>query len=216
MRTLIVDDSMLMRRGIAAVLTEFDCEVVGEAGSAEEARALVRRVDPELAVVDIRMPPTHTDEGIRLALELRKDHPDLSVLVLSQYIDAGHALRLLESYPARMGYLLKEKVFDGAVLYDAVRRLRDGECVIDPTIVSTFMARRRATGPIDRLTEREREVLELVAEGRSNAGVAARLTISLRTVETHVAQIFTRLGLEPSTDDNQRVLAVLALLRAAE
>ncbi|MEO6510216.1 MAG: LuxR C-terminal-related transcriptional regulator [Nocardioides sp.] len=111
---------------------------------------------------------------------------------------------------------LKEKVFDGAVLYDAVLRLRDGECVIDPTIVSTFMARRRATGPIDRLTDREREVLELVAEGRSNAGVAARLTISLRTVETHVAQIFTRLDLEPSTNDNQRVLAVLALLRAAQ
>jgi serine/threonine-protein kinase len=212
-RTLIVDDSMLVRRGIAAVLTEFDCVVVGEAGTADEARVLLRHTDAELAIVDIRMPPTHTDEGVRLALELRRDHPALGVLVLSQYIDVAHALRLLEGYPERMGYLLKEKIFDGAVLYDAVRRLRDGECVIDPAIVSAVLGRRRSRDPVDLLTEREREVLKLVAEGRSNAGVADRLTISLRTVETHVAQIFAKLGIEQSTHDNQRVLAVLALLR---
>ncbi len=214
MRTVIVDDSMLVRRGIAAVLTEFDCEVVGEAGTADAARVLIHHTPADLAIVDIRMPPTHTDEGVRLAVELRRDHPELCVLVLSQYIDVGHALRLLEGYPGRMGYLLKEKIFDGAILYDAVRRLRDGECVIDPAIVSAVLGRRRGRDPVDLLTEREREVLKLVAEGRSNAGVADLLTISLRTVETHVAQIFAKLGIEQATYDNQRVLAVLALLRA--
>jgi DNA-binding NarL/FixJ family response regulator len=213
---VIADDSMLLRRGIASVLDEYGCEIVGEAEDADQAMAVVRTQQPDLAVLDIRMPPTNTDEGIRLAHEIREEFPSISVLVLSQYVEPSYALRLLGGFPSGMGYLLKERVFNGAVLYDALRRLADGECVIDPTIVAQFMNRKRKTDPIEALSERELEVLALIAQGRSNAGIARELVIGERTVESHATHIFTKLGISGSIDDHRRVLAVLALLRSSD
>jgi DNA-binding NarL/FixJ family response regulator len=215
-RIVIADDSMLLRRGIASVLDEYGCEIVGEAEDADRAMAVVRTQQPDLAVLDIRMPPTNTDEGIRLAHEIREEFPSISVLVLSQYVEPSYALRLLGGFPSGMGYLLKERVFNGAVLYDALRRLADGECVIDPTIVAQFMNRKRKTDPIEALSDRELEVLALIAQGRSNAGIARELVIGERTVESHATHIFTKLGISGSIDDHRRVLAVLALLRSSD
>lgn len=216
MRIVIADDSMLLRRGIASVLDEYGCEIVGEAEDADQAMTVVRTEQPDLAVLDIRMPPTNTDEGIRLAHGIREEFPSISVLVLSQYVEPSYALRLLGGFPSGMGYLLKERVFNGAVLYDALRRLADGECVIDPTIVAQFMNRKRKTDPIEALSERELEVLALIAQGRSNAGIARELVIGERTVESHATHIFTKLGISGSIDDHRRVLAVLALLRSSD
>ena len=216
MRIVIADDSMLLRRGIASVLDEYGCEVVGEAEDADQAMTMVREQLPDLAVLDIRMPPTNTDEGIRLAHEIRAQLPSIAVLLLSQYVEPSYALRLLGEFPSGMGYLLKERVFNGAVLYDALRRLADGECVIDPTIVAQFMNRKRKTDPIEALSERELEVLALIAQGRSNAGIARELVIGERTVESHATHIFTKLGISGSIDDHRRVLAVLALLRSSD
>jgi len=213
MRIVIADDSLLMRRGIASVLSEFGCDVVAEAADAVGALDAVRVHEPDLAVLDIRMPPNNTDDGIRVAHEIRSTFPSISVLVLSQYVEPSYALRLLDGFPSGMGYLLKERVFDGAVLYDTLRRLADGECVIDPTIVARFMSRRRNADPIEVLSNRERDVLSLIAQGRSNAGIAKELFISERTVEAACAQLFRKLDLEHSPDTNRRVLAVLALLR---
>jgi len=212
-RVVVADDVMLTREGIVRLLQDAGVEVVGEA---EEADGLLRQVRlnrPDVAVVDIRMPPTHTDEGLVAAQTVRAEHPDVGVLVLSQYVEPSYAMRLIEDQPERVGYLLKERVFDIATVVDALRRIVDGETVIDPTIVSRLVGRRRRDDPLARLTEREREVLSLIAEGMSNQAVAARLFVTERTVEAHVTQIFLKLGLAESPDWHRRVLAVLAFLR---
>ena len=213
MRVVIADDVMLVRAGLARLLADAGVEVVGEADDADALLALVEDHRPDAAIVDIRMPPTHTDEGLVAARRIRDGYPQVAVLLLSQYVEPRYARRLLADQPSGVGYLLKERVSDLAVLIDALRRLTEGECVLDPTIVARLMERRRLDSPLDRLTEREMEILGLIAEGRSNAGVAKALTISERTVESACAQLFRKLDLEPSTEENRRVLAVLAFLR---
>ena len=191
--------------------------VWGDFREAEDAEALVREVNrtqPDVALVDIRMPPTHTDEGLVAAQAIRAKHPDVGVLVLSQYVEPSYALRLIQDHPERVGYLLKERVFDIATVVDALRRIVDGETVIDPTIVSRLVGRRRREDPLSQLTDREREVLGLVAEGMSNRAIATRLFVTERTVEAHITQIFMKLQLPESPDQHRRVLAVLAFLRA--
>ncbi|MGN9845490.1 LuxR C-terminal-related transcriptional regulator [Nonomuraea sp. H19] len=216
MRVVVADDSLLTREGIVHLLNRSGFTVAGQAGTAGELLALVNAEKPELVVVDIRMPPTHTDEGVVAAERIRADHPVTGVLVLSQYVEPRYALRLLEEHPEQVGYLLKERVFDPAILVDALRRLADGETVIDPTIVSRILGRRRIKDPLHALTGREREVLGLVAEGLSNKAIAARLTITERTVEAHVAQVFAKLGLADDAGSHRRVLAVLAFLRSSD
>jgi DNA-binding NarL/FixJ family response regulator len=215
MRVVVADDVMLTRQGIVTLLDEAGVDVVGEAEDAAELLRHVRRTQPDAAIVDIRMPPTHTDEGIVAAQAIRTQHPDVGVLVLSQYVEPTYAMRLLEEHPERVGYLLKERVFDVAVLIDALRRIADGETVVDPTIVTRLLGRRRRADPLGDLTEREREVLSLVAEGLSNKAIAGRLFITERTVEAHVKQIFLKLHLSATPNSHRRVLAVLAHLRAA-
>ena len=215
MRVVVADDVMLTRQGIVRLLREADIDVVAEAEDAEALLRHVRLARPDVAIVDIRMPPTHTDEGLVAAQTIRAEHPSVGVLVLSQYVEPSYALRLIEEHPERVGYLLKERVFDVAVLVDALRRVDDGETVVDPTIVSRLVGRRRREDPLTDLTEREREVLGLVAEGLSNKAIAGRLFITERTVEAHVKQIFLKLHLNASPDSHRRVLAVLAYLRAA-
>ncbi len=214
MRVVVADDVMVTREGIVRLLEEAGIDVVGQAEDAEHLLRQVRLARPDAAVVDIRMPPTHTDEGLVAAQRIRAEHPDVGVLVLSQYIEPSYAMRLLEDHPERVGYLLKERVFDVAVLVDALRRIGDDETVIDPTIVSRLVGRRRREDPLAELTEREREVLGLVAEGMSNRAIAARLFVTERTVEAHIKQIFVKLRLPESPDRHRRVLAVLAYLRA--
>jgi DNA-binding NarL/FixJ family response regulator len=213
MRVVIADDVMLLRSGLARLLVEAGVEVVGEASEADTLLHLVRSERPDVAVVDIRMPPTQTDEGLQAARLIRSLHPDTAVVLLSQHLEPRYAQRLLADQPGGVGYLLKERVADIAVLVDALRRVSEGECVIDPTIVARLMQRRRPDSPLRRLTDREQQILSLIAEGRSNAGVAQTLGISERTVEAACAQLFRKLGLEPSPDVNRRVLAVLTLLR---
>jgi DNA-binding NarL/FixJ family response regulator len=213
-RVVVAEDTMLTREGIVRLLEEAGVDVVAQA---EDAATLIRHVRverPDVAIVDIRMPPTHSDEGIVAAQQIRAEHPDTGVLVLSQYVEPSYALRLVEEHPERIGYLLKERVFDIAVLVDALRRITDGETVVDPTIVARLVGRRRREDPLAELTEREREVLSLLAEGPSNRAIAARLFITERTVEAHVKQIFLKLHLDPKADSHRRVLAVLAYLRA--
>jgi DNA-binding NarL/FixJ family response regulator len=215
MRVVVADDLMLTREGIVRLLDDAGMEVVGQA---EDATSLLRRVRatrPDAVIVDIRMPPTHTDEGLVAAAMIRAELPEVGVLILSEYIEPSYALRLLEEHPERVGYLLKERIFDIALLVDALRRLGEGESVIDPTIVSRLVGRRRRQDPLEELTPREREALELVAEGLSNKAIAARLVVTERTVEAHVKQIFMKLGLGANPDSHRRVLAVLAYLRAA-
>jgi DNA-binding NarL/FixJ family response regulator len=205
---------MLTREGIVRLLGDAGIEVVAEAEDAEMLLRHVRLTSPDVAIVDIRMPPTQTDEGLVAARSIRAEHPEVGVLVLSQYVEPSYAMRLIEDHPERVGYLLKERVFDIATVVDALRRIVDGETVIDPTIVSRLVGRRRREDPISELTEREREVLGLVAEGMSNRAIAARLFVTERTVEAHITQIFRKLGLPESVDQHRRVLAVLAFLRA--
>jgi DNA-binding NarL/FixJ family response regulator len=213
MRVVIADDVMIVRSGLARLLTDAGVEVAGEASNAEALLRLVALEQPDVAIIDIRMPPTHTDEGLVAARQVRERHPATAVVLLSQHLEARYAQRLLENQPGGLGYLLKERVSDIAVLVDAIGRVRDGECVIDPTIVAHLMQRRRPDSPLAQLSPREREILALIAEGRSNSGVAGDLHISERTVEASCAQLFRKLGLEPSPDLNRRVLAVLTLLR---
>lgn len=213
MRVVIADDEALFRDGLARLLTEAGCDVVGKTGTAVELHQLVRDTTPDVALVDIRMPPTHTDEGLVAAGSIRDEYPDVAVLVLSHHVESRYAMRLLEQHPGRSGYLLKERVSDIDVLVDALGRVSDGESVLDPTIVDRLL-RRPAVGPLLELTGREREVLALMAEGRSNRAVSERLFLSPKTIEAHVKHIFIKLGLAESTDDHRRVLAVIAFLRA--
>jgi len=213
MRVVVADDAMLTREGIVRLLRDAGVEVVAQA---EDAEGLLREValsHPDVVLIDIRMPPTHTDEGLVAARTIRATHPEIGVLVLSQYIEPSYAMRLIEDHPERVGYLLKERIFDVAVLVDALRRIVEGETVVDPTIVSRLMGRHRRQDPLSSLTDREREVLGLVAEGMSNIAIAARLFVTERTVEAHITQIFMKLQLPESPDQNRRVLAVLAFLR---
>ena len=214
MRVVVADDSMLTREGIVRLLRDAGLEVAAEAEDAEGLLREVRQSRPDVAVVDIRMPPTHTDEGLVAAQSIRAQHPEVGVLVLSQYVEPSYAMRLLEDQPGRVGYLLKDRVFDIATVVDALRRIVDGETVIDPTIISRLVRRHRRNDPLTRLTEREREVLGLIAEGMSNRAIAARLFITERTVEAHSTQIFLKLGLSESADWHRRVLAVLTFLRS--
>jgi|SRR6266511_3513189 len=215
MRVVVADDVMLTREGIVRLLQDAEIEVVGQADDASSLLRRVRATRPDAAIVDIRMPPTHTDEGLVAAGMIRAELPEVGVLILSEYIEPSYAMRLLEEHPERVGYLLKERVFDVALLVDALRRLGDGETVVDPTIVSRLVGRRRRRDPLEELTPREREALELVAEGLSNRAIAARLVVTERTVEAHVKQIFMKLGLDAKPDSHRRVLAVLTYLRAA-
>jgi DNA-binding NarL/FixJ family response regulator len=214
-RVVVADDVMLTREGISRLLKDAGIEVVGEAEDATSLLRAVRLTRPDAAVVDIRMPPTHTDEGLVAAQRIRAEHPNIGVLILSQYVEPHYAMQLLEQHPERVGYLLKERVFDVAILIDALRRLGDGETVIDPTIVSRLLGRQRRTDPLQELTAREREVLALIAEGLSNRAIAERLFVTERTVEAHVKQIFLKLDLPSDASAHRRVLAVLAYLRTA-
>ena len=214
MRVVLADDEGLLREGLARLLTDAGFEVIGKAA---DAAALMRLVDarlPDVVLTDIRMPPGHSDEGLVAAEQIRDRHPLIGVLVLSHHVDSRYAMRRLGSFPQRSGYLLKERVSEVAVLSDALRRIGEGECVIDPTIVSRLVSRGEHGGALADLTKREREVLSLMAEGHSNEGICRTLFLSPKTVEGHIRQIFMKLGIPAQPDHNRRVLAVLAFLRA--
>jgi DNA-binding NarL/FixJ family response regulator len=212
-RVVLAEDSVLLREGVARILADTGFEVVGQAGTADELMLKVRSYSPDVAVVDIRMPPTHTDEGLRAAQEIREKHPGIGVLVLSQYVEPAYAMELLADSAEGVGYLLKDRVSDVREFADAVRRVGDGGSALDPTIVSQLVGRRRGDDPLSQLTAREREVLSLMAEGRSNQGIAERLVVTERAVEKHVTSIFGKLRLPAAPADHRRVLAVLAYLR---
>jgi DNA-binding NarL/FixJ family response regulator len=214
-RVVIADDEVLLRDGLDRLLTETGFDVVGKAGTAAELRREVELTRPDVAIIDIKMPPTHTDEGIVAAREIRASHPDVGVLVLSHYLESHYAMRLIQQHPGGAGYLLKERVSGVGVLADALARVHEGECVIDPTIVSRLLGRARPASPLGQLTERERQVLALIAEGRSNKGICERLHLGPKTVEGHVTHILSKLGVGESADDHRRVLAVLSYLRSA-
>ena len=212
-RIVLADDAVLLREALAAALAASGFEVVGQAVDVPGLLALVDRELPDVAVVDVRMPPTHTTEGLEAARRIRAKHPKIAILVLSQYVETRYAVDLIRDDPAGVGYLLKERVMRLGDLTDAVRRVAAGGSVIDPEVVARLLGRRRSHSPLDELTPREWEILALMAEGRSNAAIAERLTLELRTVEGHVRAIFAKLGLEPTIEDHRRVLAVLAYLR---
>jgi DNA-binding NarL/FixJ family response regulator len=212
-RVVVADDEVLLREGLARLLAEAGLDVVATVGDAAALLRTVERDRPDVAIVDIRMPPSHTDEGLAAAARIRERYDDVGVLVLSHHVDSRYAMRVMEQHPERVGYLLKERVSDVAVLVDALRRISEGECVLDPTIVSRLLARGRQKGPLDDLSERERDVLRLMAEGHSNQAIGARLFLSPRTVETHIGHIFVKLGLPESPDHHRRVLAVVTALR---
>lgn len=213
MRIAVADDSMLTREGIVHLLSVAGHEVVGQADDADRLLSLVQALRPDAVVIDIRMPPTYTDEGLVAAQSIHAAFPEIAVLVLSQYVEPSYAIRLIEDHPEGVGYLLKERVFDVAILIDALRRVADRETVVDPTIVARLFGRRRVADPLDTLSKRGAEVLGLVAEGRSNQAIAARLHITERTVESHVTKTFLQLGLTDDPGSHRRVLAVLAYLR---
>ena len=213
MRVVLADDSVLLREGIARLLEDAGFEIVGQAGTAEQLLLKVRSYKPAVAIIDIRMPPTHTDEGLRAAREIRARHPETAVLMLSQYVEPDYALDLLADSAEGVGYLLKDRVADIGEFAAAVRRVGEGGSALDPSVVSILVGRLRADDPLQRLTPREREVLELMAEGRSNQAICERLTITQRAVEKHVTSIFSKLRLPADAGDHRRVLAVLAFLR---
>jgi DNA-binding NarL/FixJ family response regulator len=213
MRVVIADDAPLIREGVARLLTENGLEVVAQADDAVSLLICVRDLRPDVALVDVRMPPTHTDEGLRAAGEIRSRYPATAVLVLSQHLEPEYALRLVDDRPERTGYLLKERVGRVEQLLDAVQRVAAGECVVDRAVVEELLARRREADPLEELTPREREILALIAEGRSNQGICHTLWLSPKTVETHIRGAFAKLGIKAAPEDNRRVLAVLAYLR---
>jgi DNA-binding NarL/FixJ family response regulator len=212
MRVVIADDSVLMRAGLVRLLQDAGFEVVAEASNAEDLLRKVRAHRPAVAVTDIRMPPTQTDEGLRAAQQIRREMPEVGVLVLSQYIDEGYAVELLQGSAEGIGYLLKDRVSDISAFTDALRRVGEGGSALDPEVVSQLLGRRRANDPLDRLTPREREVLGHMAQGRSNAAIARSLVVTDRAIEKHVTSIFSKLGLSSVEDGHRRVLAVLAYL----
>jgi DNA-binding NarL/FixJ family response regulator len=214
-RLVVAEDSVLLREGLCRVLEDAGFPVVGRAGDASQLIRLVDELLPDVVISEIRMPPTNTDEGLVAAERIRGTHPEVGVLVLSQYLDARYALRLLQQYPERVGYLLKERVSDVAVLADAVRRIAEGECVIDPTIVSRLMRRQRAGGPLGELSDAELDLLTLVAEGHSNQTIGGRLGLDPGAVEAVVGGILARLGLSDGAKEFRRAAAVLSLLRAS-
>ena len=214
-RIVLADDAVLLREALAAALEASGFRVVGQAEDVSGLLALVAGERPDVAIVDVRMPPTHTTEGLEAARHIRRSQPDVAILVLSQYIETRYAIDLIREDPAGIGYLLKERVTRLDDLADAVRRVAAGGSVIDPEVVARLLGRPRHHSPLDELTPREREILALMAEGRSNAAIAQRLTLELKTVEGHVRAVFSKLGLEPAGEDHRRVLAVLAYLRDA-
>jgi DNA-binding NarL/FixJ family response regulator len=213
-RLILADDSVLFREGLARVLAEVGFEIVAQAGDGQALLRELRAHPAELAIVDIRMPPTHTVEGLVAARQIREEHRDVNILVLSQYVETEHALALLELGTDGIGYLLKDRVFDLAAFADVVRRVGDGGSAIDPSVVAQLVGRRRVHDPLGRLTGRERDVLSLMAEGRSNQAISEKLYLTGKTVESHVRSIFMKLDLSPVAEDHRRVLAVLAYLRA--
>lgn len=215
MRVVVADDTVLTRQGVVHLLIGDGVEVVGQAGDARTLLGLVETERPDCVVVDIRMPPTWTDEGLVAATEILSHHPDVGVLVLSQYLEASYVLRLINDRPQGVGYLLKERVLDGAVLTDALTRIQAGETVVDPGVVAQLLGRRRARDPLQALSPREREVLGLVAQGLSNRAIANRLVVAERTVEAHMTRTFQKLGLSEDATAHRRVLAVLTYLRGA-
>ena len=214
MRIVVADDSMLVREGVVRLLERAGLEVVAEAADAEELVRKVGAYKPDLAIVDVRMPPNNDDDGLRAAIALRARQPELRVLVLSQYVEPDYAQALLANDPEGVGYLLKDRVGDVDRFIDAVQRVAAGGSALDPEVVADLMGRKRADDPLDALTAREREVLELMAEGRTNAGIAQIFGVSERAIEKHVSSIFGKLGLAPATADHRRVLAVLTYLRS--
>ena len=214
MRVVVGDDAAVYREGVVRILEAAGFSVVGTATEADQLRDVVAATRPDVAIIDVRMPPTHTDDGLRAALRIRQEMPDVGVLILSQYADSDLAVGLLSGARRGVGYLLKDSVADAAELVDAARRVGEGGSVVDPAVVGRLMGRRRPRSALDDLTDREREVLALMAEGRSNQAIAERLFLSDRTVETHVRTIFGKLGLEDTADQNRRVLAVITYLQA--
>jgi DNA-binding NarL/FixJ family response regulator len=214
LRVLVADDSVLLREGLVRLLEEGGCEVVAQAGDADDLLRKARAHKPDVAIVDVRMPPDNTDDGLRAALTIRAEQPQTGVLVLSQYIEEQYAIELIGGANEGVGYLLKERISDISGLVEAVRRIANRGSVIDPQVVSQLLRRHREDDPLQELTEREREVLELMAEGRSNHAIASRMVVSERAVEKHVTNIFSKLRLPPAEDDHRRVLAVLTFLRA--
>ena len=214
MRVVLAEDSVLLREGVARILEEAGFDVAGQAGNADELLLKVRSYSPDVAIVDIRMPPTHTDEGLQAAKEIRERYPDVGVLVLSQYVEPAYAMELLAESAEGVGYLLKDRVGDVKEFAEAVRRVAEGGSALDPSVVSQLVGRRRRDDPLADLTPREREVLELMAEGRSNQGIAERLVVTERAVEKHVTNIFGKLRLPAAPEDHRRVLAVLTYLRS--
>lgn len=213
MRVVVADDVMIVRAGLIRLLVDAGVTVVGEAADADELLRLVALEKPDVAVVDIRMPPTHKDEGLVAARLIRERYPHTGVLLLSQYLAPRYAERLLEDQPGGLGYLLKERVSDLAILIDALERVNSGQCVVDPAIVARLLDREGRGSPVGTLSPRERETLSLMAQGRSNAAIAHQLGIGERTVESVCAQLFRKLDLQPDPDVNRRVLAVLTMLR---
>jgi DNA-binding NarL/FixJ family response regulator len=215
MRVVIADDELLLRQGVARLLSDAGINVVATVDTADALLERVALTKPDVALVDIRMPPTYRDEGIIAARQIRAGHPYTGVLVLSHYLESTYALRLLEDQPERCGYLLKERVSDLAILVDALTRITEGECVIDPTIVKQLLGKPRDPGPLDTLTERERDVLAAMAEGYTNDAIARQLFLSPKTVEANIHRLLRKLGITESPDSNRRVLAVLTYLRSA-
>jgi DNA-binding NarL/FixJ family response regulator len=211
---VLADDSVLFREGVARLLGETGFDVIAQCGTADDLLLKVRSYEPDVAIVDIRMPPTHTDEGLQAAQEIRQRHPPVGVLVLSQYVESGYALELLADSAEGVGYLLKDRVSDVTEPAAAVRRVADGGTALDSEVVSRLVGSRRGTGPLDQLTAREREVLQLMAEGRSNQGIGEQLVITEWAVEKHVTSIFQKLRLPTASADHRRVLAVLTYLRS--
>jgi DNA-binding NarL/FixJ family response regulator len=214
-RIVIGEDSVLLREGIARLLDGAGMEVVGQAGDADDLLRKVRGHKPDVAIVDIRMPPDHSDEGLRCAAVIREELPGTGVLVLSQYLDETYAMELLEDGAEGVGYLLKDRVSDVDALLDAVRRVADGQSVLDPKVVRELLGRDREDDPLDQLTPRERDVLELMATGLTNAGIAGRLVVTEKAVERHVTSIFSKLLIDAGADEHRRVLAVLRFLQSA-